>query len=337
MKKASVIGLFLAFIASSCSTDVDIYNDYKDTTIVYAVLDAANDTNVIKIVRAYAGSNNGSFDAHQSAMVTDSSSYPGKLDVRFIEYEQSLSSNYSPTGRQIILDTLTLHNKPEGQFYHPDQKVYYTKEPFRVNNRFNKYKYCLSINKPNDTIRSEVSLLGGNNFEIVTKLVYFKAHNGSTNKLFFHPDDNDALYQLTMRFNYTELRDGQDTIRKSVSWAIGPYSPCDLGYENGNLYFTYFESSLFSALENAIRNDTLNVERLFDSFELTIYAYGKELEDYRQVSTASSAIDYIYTNIQGGYGILSSSHRIKEEAQLSSLSQTDLLSMPWGFKHIGYK
>ena len=47
MKRKSIIVLFTMSILCSCSTDVDIYTDFKDTTIVYGVMDAAKDTNVI--------------------------------------------------------------------------------------------------------------------------------------------------------------------------------------------------------------------------------------------------------------------------------------------------
>ena len=126
-----VLSCFI-FVFNACSTDVDMYVDLKDTTIVYGVLDVANDTNVIKILRAFSGSNDDSFDVHQVALIADSSNYPGKLDARFIEYKKASGGDYTPSGREIILDTMTLHNKPEGLFYAPDQKVYYTTEHFKV-------------------------------------------------------------------------------------------------------------------------------------------------------------------------------------------------------------
>lgn len=325
------------FVFNACSTDVDIYTDFKGTTIVYGVMDAAKDTNVIKIIRAYSGSNSDSFNANQVALIADSSNYPGKLDVRFVEYKKALGESYSPTGREIILDTMTIHDKEEGLFYAPNQKLYYTTEHFNVNNLREKYKYKLLILKSNDTISSEISLIGGKRFQINTPMVFFKAENAGTRKLLFSPDDNDAMYMATMQFNYKELKPGQDTVCKNVHWSFGPYSTYDLGYEEGNLYFTYREDNLFSSLKNAIGDDNLNVERFFDSFVISIFAYGKELEEYKQISEATSGIEYYYTNIHGGLGILSSCHEIKGNVDISSRTKTDLLSMPWGFKHIGYK
>ena len=327
---------FFIFVFNSCSTDVDIYTELKDTTIVYSVMDVANDTNVVKIIRAFSGSNEDSFDAHEIALIADSSNYPGKLDARFLEYKKAIGGSYTPTGREIILDTMTLYNKQEGFFYAPNQKLYYTTEHFNVNNAYVKYKYKLLISKPNDTISSEISLIGGENFQINTPMVFFKAQDGGMRKLFFTPDDNEALYKVTMQFNYKELRRGQDTVYKNVNWSMGPSSTYELGVEDRKLYFSYHEATLFNMLSEAIGDDILNVERFYDSFVISIYAYGKELDDYTQLNSATSGIEYYNTNIHGGLGILSSRHEIKQNVDMSSRTKTDLLSKPWGFKYIGY-
>lgn len=330
----TLLCLIVAF--NSCSTDVDLYLDFKDTTIVYGVMNVAKDTNVIKIVRAFSGSNDDSFDVHQITLIADSLNYPDKLDARFLEYKKVSGEAFSPTGREIILDTMTIHNKQEGLFYAPNQKLYYTTEHFNVNNALEKYKYKLLISKPNDTISSEISLIGGTSFQISSPMLFFKAENAGTRKLHFIPDDNDAVYKVTMQFNYKELRSGQDTVYKNVNWSMGPYSTYELGIENGKLYFTYREDILFTTLSEAIGNDILNVERFFDSFIVSIYAYGKELEEYIQISAATSGVEYYYTNIHGGLGLLSSDHEIRKNIEISSRTKTDLLSMPWGFKYIGY-
>ncbi len=338
MKNSRFILVLACFILvlNACSTDVELYVDLKDTTIVYGVMDVANDTNVIKIIRAFSGSNEDSFDVHQIALIADSSNYPGKLDARFIEYKKASGENYSATGREIILDTMTIHNKKEGLFYAPDQKVYYTTEHFKVNNAYVKYKYNLLISKKNDTVSSSINLIGGTNFQINTPMVFFRAENGGLRKLYFTPDDNEALYKVTMQFNYKELRPGQDTAYKNVNWSMGPSSTYDLEVEDGKLYFPYHELALFNVLSKAIGNDNFNVERFYDSFVISIFAYGKDLDDYLQLSSATSGIEYDNTNIHGGLGILSSCHEIRQNVDMSSRTKTDLLSKPWGFKYIGY-
>ena len=334
-----VFGFLMLVLAGlcSCSTKIDLYSDYKDTTIVYGVLNVAKDTNFVKITRAFAGSDEGDFDPYQITQIADSLNYPGKLDARFIELKSAQGDDHAPTGREIILDTLTIHNKEEGLFYAPDQKLYYTTNRFNVNSGNQKYKYKLVVCKANDTITSEIGLLGGSNFQIHSGIVYFRSEVSSrTHKLYFVPDDNGGIYQVSMQFNYKELHKGQDTITKAVGWSVGSFGKLDMGYEDGAYYVTYPENALFTYLSNAIGDDILNVERFFSSFIVSISAYGNELYEYMLTNSASGIVDYSYTNIHGGVGVISSCYEIEKNLTLSGRTQTDLLSMPWGFKNLGY-
>ena len=113
--------VFLSFFAS-CTTDVELYADYKDIPVIYGLLNASQDTNFVRINRAFSGSNDNLINANDIALIEDSCNYPGKLDARIIEYRNVFGNQYTPTGRVIVLDTTTVHNKQEGIFYAPDQK-----------------------------------------------------------------------------------------------------------------------------------------------------------------------------------------------------------------------
>ena len=83
MKKLLVmISYAVALLLNACSTDVNLYADYKQIPIIYSLLEPNADTNFIKITRAFYVQG----DAHQAATNPDSSNYPGKLDVRLVEY-----------------------------------------------------------------------------------------------------------------------------------------------------------------------------------------------------------------------------------------------------------
>ena len=103
-------------------------------------------------------------------MIADSCNYPGKLDARIEEYKLGFGNHYSPTNRVLMLDTITIHDKESGMFYAPDQKVYFTTEPFRVNTSNAQYKYRLVINKDSDTITAETGVVGGEGFKILTSM-----------------------------------------------------------------------------------------------------------------------------------------------------------------------
>ena len=81
--------LTLVMLLNACSTDVDLYADYKNITVVYGLLDSDKDTNYVKINKAFLGPGN----ALEIAMIEDSCNYPYKLDAKIVEYRATSGGN----------------------------------------------------------------------------------------------------------------------------------------------------------------------------------------------------------------------------------------------------
>ena len=97
-----ILGASLIIAAfASCSTDVDLYADYKDVAIIYGLLDYQADTNYIKITRAFCGTNDDPINAHEVALIADSSNYPGKLEARIIELKSRAAVPMSQQGASL--------------------------------------------------------------------------------------------------------------------------------------------------------------------------------------------------------------------------------------------
>ena len=331
---------------NACSTDVELYADYKDIPVIYGLIDATQDTNYVRINRAFSGNNDNPINANEVALIADSCNYPGKLDAKIIEYKSGYGNNFVPTGRVMVLVTVTIHDKEEGVLYAPDQKVYYTAERFNVNTSNTRYKYRLEVLKNNDTISAETGVVGGEEFRIITNVVPFLANPqpiNSTSKITFKPSDYAVFYDVKMVFHYKE-RHGDNEVEKQVRWDFGPRSIDELDYDDvQKCYFLkYLDVSLFSLLEEAIGGDTVinsnhpNVQRYFDNkpIEIMIAAGGDELYNYIQVNSVSGYSQTVpdYTNIKGGYGVFSSRINITKSVPISGRAQTDLYEKrSWGF------
>ena len=146
--KLFVVTALLIVLFNRCSTDVDIYSDYKDITIVYGILDKSDDTLWIKVTKAFLGSGN----ALEFAQNPDSSNYPYKLDV-----ELTAIKNGSEI-QKFIFDTITIHNKQAGDsvFYYPDQLMYYAVRTAALNSEA---VYHLSIKKSKGDIEAQTSVI----------------------------------------------------------------------------------------------------------------------------------------------------------------------------------
>ena len=330
--------LLLTGIFASCSTDVELYADYKDIPVVYGLIDATQDTNFVRINRAFSSSNDNPINANEVALIADSCNYTGKLEAKIIEYKSGFGNQYSATGRVFELDTMTIHDKEAGVFYSPHQKVYYTTGNFKRNEGGTKYKYRLFVVKANDTITSETGIVGGNNYRIITNQATFMVEdNSNPAKITFTPAENAAFYDVKMVFNYKE-KHGQTIEDKQVKWNFGSKSINDLAstYEDGHYYVSYSVNSLFNLLSDAIGGDTINVTRYFDAkpIDIMIAAGGEELYNYIQVNSQAGGLSQSvpdYTNVNGGYGVFSSRINIVKNIMLSPRAQSDLYGMPWGF------
>lgn len=337
--------VWFALVFASCSTDVDIYADYKDVPVVYGLIDARADTNFIKITKAFCGTNDNPVNAYEAALVYDSSNYPGKLDVFIEELKSTANQPYQPTGRRFYLDTITKHNKETGVFYSPHQKLYYTTERFNTNGTGGKYRYQLHIVKPDgDIVTAETSVVNGDISVTTPQITFQSTPSHQTSTLVFSSTEEAVLYEFGMQFNYREVRPGQPEEKKEISWGYGPKTLSQYEKVAGadNLYkFGYSVNTLFYILERAIGNDTVcdenhpNVTRYIDDFYIIVSAAGEDFNNYYEYTqTVYNGFSFSsdYSSIDGGYGLFSSRIFVKKKTELSSRTKLDLFRQPWGFQ-----
>lgn len=348
MKKHILYFSLLACMAffGACTTRVDLYADYKDVAVIYAMIDPQADTNFVKIVRAFCGSNDDPIDANAVALIADSCNYPGKLEARFIELKSTNGGPFEPTNREMELDTITVHDKESGTFYAPDQKLYYTTERFKSGTDRNRYKYRLLVVKPDgDTVSAQTNMVGNEEFSILTSEVGFQiAPTDAMNQIAFSADEEASLYEIIMQFNYREQLSGHEMESKYISKSLGTKSITEYYQGTGGAYIqSYSMNWLFNDLALAIGGDTVwdvnhpNVVRYIDDFVITICAGGDELTLYyllnqAQMSSPTSLVAP-YTNIENGFGLFSSRATISKVVRMSATTKREFFTVPsWGFK-----
>ncbi len=318
---------FLSFIVvttllagfSSCSTDVDLYADYKDITIVYGLLDAGQDTNFVKITKAFLGPGN----ALEIAKDPDSSNYAGKLNVMLQGRKNSIDLN------PIILDTITIHDKLPGDsiFYFPNQLLYYTTAALDVD-----AKYTLQIEPEAKAIEAETDMIGS--FGILRPVNRINFASTAATQIEWNSARGGRRYEVNLKFYYKELRpDSPDTVYKTMNWNLGAHKAQTL--EGGeSMSVSYMGAEFYTRLGQGLDN-VLNVKRWAGEVVLTISAGGEELSTFIDVNAPSNSIVQEipqYTNIENGYGIFSARRQAQQTYTLSVLSETKLVEdYNWGF------
>ena len=327
----------LVLLFFSCSTDVDLYAEYKEKPVIYGLLDARADTNYVKITRIMSVQG----DAYQVALNPDSSNYPGKLDVRIVEYLNGDSI------REIVLDTITINDKEQGLFYAPKQKMYYTTEKLNLNANKENYSYRLKVVLPDRTLTTKADIVGNNGFGVQSLAVNFSKEyfDMVSRKFLFHPATNATIYQVSMAFTFLEQRTPLgDSVPRTMRWEIGTYTKDFLlNTMDGDAFvFPYRPETFYEQLAEFIGGDTAiaGLKRYIGDYpvEVTITAGGEHLRQYVYNNNASSGFvlgDTEFSLIDGGYGVFSSRLTISQAVRLGGETVPDLLAMRyWGFKFI---
>lgn len=335
-RSALVLCLPLMMLFFSCSTDVDLYAEYEQKPVIYGLLDANADTNFIKITRTFCVRG----DAYQVAANPDSCNYPGKLDVRLIEYCNGDSI------REIILDTVTIHNKEQGIFYAPHQKLYYTTERLCQNTKAESYSYRLRVVLPERVLTTDAKMVGSSNFGIQSLALNFTKEYFWTQRPFlFRPAINASVYHVIITFTFLEQRTPDaDSVPKTMIWDKGLIKETTLAnsLEDGYYAFRYRPEEFYAHLAEFVGGDTVSgVRRLITDYpaEVIIEAAGDNLNQYLYFNNPSNGFaagDSEFSLIDDGFGVFSSTMTTRRRVRLGGETVPDLLAMTnWGFKFIG--
>lgn len=313
------IAVILSVFGLGCSTDVNLYADYKDITVVYGLLDDGADTTFVKVTKAFLGPGN----ALLIAQNPDSSNYEQKLDVKLKGKKGNIDLP------EITLDTITIHHKLAGDsiFYFPSQLLYYTTtalDPLAA--------YQLVINRGDKQVTSSTSLVEPFSVIFPTNRINFSA--SVPTQLRWMSAKNGKRYEVNLIFHYRELLPGtQDTLNKTMNWSMGTRKSATL---NGaeELDVTYVGDEFYSRLGQELP-EILNVKRWAGEVEVIVSAGGEQLSTFIDVNAPSNSIVQElpeYTNIENGYGIFSSRRNSLRTYRLSVQSETKLVeNFNWGF------
>ena len=296
---------------SSCSTDVDIYADYEDITIVYGLMDSSDDTTFLKITKAFLGPGN----ALVFAANPDSSNYNYKLDVKLTGIKNGVVK------QSIEFDTITINNKQAGDsvFYFPKQIIYYTTEEVHPD-----YKYNLAIAKREGELNSSTKVVEDFSIYKPNRYINFM----SDKDIEWRSAANGRRYEVSLVFNYLELLPGAtDTLHKTINWFLGMRKSLNQ-YGNEEMYIGYVGDVFYSTLENEL-DPILNVQRWTGPVDVIIASASQEFDTYLEVNSGTDNLLSevpVFTNIEGGYGLFASRKTIIKSVALSVQSEQKLVN-----------
>jgi hypothetical protein len=309
MKSLSLLFGICILILTSCSEDVNLNGDFKETAVVYGILDHADSIHYVKITRAFIGPGN----ALEIAKIPDSN-YFDQVDVTVAEYVGG-----SLTRTWILRDTIVQNKDIDGAFYAPEQKVYYFQTlptvtssmgvPGTVQVSSNSmltslnpsatYKLKAVINNGEFTVNGETELVNGLSTNASSQNFTFKFADdpaeyistgvavSSTGNSFVVNAQLDVLFNEHIGTSYTT---------KSFNWQIGE---ADV-QPNSSRTFTALGQTFYDLVKLNLTDNPQIDKRTFNGVYVTITGGAEELYNYMVVNKPSSSLAQskpTYTNL----------------------------------------
>lgn len=351
MKKIKILIMVLTACVAlvSCEVEFSPNAEWRETPVVYCLLDQDDDTSYVRIQRCFLGEGN----QYRFASVADSNYYPqDALTVAIEEWNATMSANgvASITGnaprRVYDFEYKEIVNKEEGRFYNKVQPVYACATAGQLDSTCI-YRLVVVKNSTGDTIATsqtrlvygDMSLSKPNN----VTLFQFAGTSGSKScELIWSSLENARQYQPVVRFFYREF-----SINTSVTppdTIIKPYSidiPCNVvksnmrdPYVTTKLSQNYFLSTIKSSIADVASN-----KNIIDTVEIFINCCTEPLAAYIYANNPGGSFNqepFLYTNIDGALGVFAArrcgiSFRVPSPGSVMSNYIKELKALNVGF------
>lgn len=316
MKKNIIYSILAStLLFSACSTELDVVGDYKETLVVYGLLDQAADTQYVKINKAFLGEGN----AFNYAQIQDSTQFTHALNVKIkcvssgIEYNLT-PANYIP--------------KDDGIFYAPDQinVIYKLYSDNKVHptiggilypklNANSEYILTVSNSETGSEITSKTVLVGdisgGFTKPIPTGTTFSFVISGPYPNYPFPVEwvtaKNARIYQTILRLHYTD-----SVAAGNISYFIDYKFPeiHTAGLAGGETMGNSIPGSTFYRyIGNTLTNYPGLIHRIAGNVDILLVSGADDLSTFIDVNKPSTGIIQErpeFTNINGGFGLFSS-------------------------------
>jgi len=321
IKKSLLFSVFvtLVLLFPACETDFNVDADWKEIAIVYGLLNQEDSIHYLRINKAFLGGN-----ALEIVKIEDSSSYKNDLEVVL----EGWSNNEKM--QTITFDTITIANKDSGVWYNPYMIIYKGVGQLNVNYE---YKLFIKNTKSGKEITSSTKLI--HDFSFVKPNAGSKANfnPGYSSVLSWKNGVNAMRYEPLIRFHYYEVPYGTtDTIPKYIEWyQTTQYAANTTGY--GQVEISVSGDAFYTVVASKISSDFTG-SRLAGKVDYVVSAAGEEYDTYLNVNEPSTSLVQDrpeYTNIQNGFGLLSSRYQKVRTIEMNPLTEQELMGMNLSF------
>jgi hypothetical protein len=282
--------ILLLFNLVSCKEEIEFTAKYKDTPIIYGLLDPAESLHFVKIQRGFVGPGN----ALDFAQIPDSN-YFEQVDAEVVEI---LNGQVARTWT--LRDTLMNDKDTNGIFFGPQYKAYYfsTVGQDPLNSQAT-YRLKVDINKGKMIVTGETQMIqnfGASSISNQNTSLRFAKNPGEflVQSLIFKRG-NSAFANATFEILISEFRGTQkDTI--TIPWTIYEGASNSVDFSTSAQGATFYE-----VIKKGLTNDNTITKRNMEGIRVILTGGSQELYNYITISKPSSSLTQTkpnYTNLK---------------------------------------
>jgi len=307
----------------SCSTEIDINTTNQDTPIVYCILNTADSFQYVRLQKTYL--------IEQAALDypphPDSIIFPGEIVVSLERWQNDKvveTFRFKPT-MDIPKDT---------GFFPTEKNILYQAKARILPEQL--YRLYIYIGSKEKVLYAETHTLGSLKVVDPIPLSVRKVslYEGNNYTCRWEPVSKAGVYQVMVRFNYNETKDGVTTL-KSLNWPQGYSNPgSNIEYLSKDISGARFMHILDEALkaEPGVVREAVNVD-------FQILSGGVELRYYIESTAPSEGAlmeKPVYTNVTNGIGLFSSMAEVNVTGLLLSSVTLDSLAFGVYTRDLGF-
>jgi hypothetical protein len=314
MKKTSVfllLSVVFGLLLSSCDNSLDILDEYKETPIVYGLLNKNDTLHYVRIQKGFLGEGNALLMAqYQDSIYYDTS----EVEVRMFSF---INGQQTDT---ILLKPTFSKEKEEGLFTDEKHRLYQLYLQERINGNINlkpffklktdaEYRFELKNKKSGLTTFATTNLVESISQQSLFPSSRINLASNFPYNVKIGAAKNGKVYGLIMRFKYKEFKPGATVgTDKQIDYYLDNILSTTT---NGGQSLTFLVdgASFFGFLKQRIPKDN-SVSRPigFVAVDFIFTVGTPDLYNYIQVNAPGNTVNYIpeYTNLSNGKGIFTS-------------------------------
>jgi hypothetical protein len=308
--KGTLFFFLMIIFFQSCKNDLDVIDDYKETTIIYSLLNTGDTSQFIRIQKSFLGEGN----AYLMAQNADSI-YPDTANItvslqKIVNGIPVDSFIYFHPVMDIIKDEGLFTDHPSVLYKSSDNPLTAVKEDYIDR----KASYALTVTNRDQIITATSNIVNNILLDPTSPLLYPSTNINLASENPFRTDVtfpvNGKIMNLTVRFHYTEYQVGTGLFEnKTLDYILDNYVASN---DRGGQKFTYeiAGDKFFLWLKTKLKNDpSLIRPGTLVTLDFIFTVGSNDFYNYYSVGNSSVLLNDVipsYTNIHNGLGIFSS-------------------------------